>query len=438
MSIQVSVWEKDILPWIVCFSASLFFTYEVMQHHIINAISPMLIRDLQLSGVEFSYLSSTYLLADVTLLLPAAVILDRFSVRRVILFALFLCILGAFGFSISHSMSFACLSHFLTGIGNAFCFLSCVILISRWFPKERQAFMIGLIMTMGMLGGVVAQSPFSLLAERFHWRQALLIDGLAGLLIFVLLFFFVKDAPNGNRLLQNEFEQERAIPFWKGVKHSLFNQQNIYCGIYTGFLNLPLMLISTLWGTLFLVQVHQIALTKASFIVSMVCVGTIVGSPIYGWVSDKIKRRLSPMIFGASTSFVIIMMILFVAHPSDMLLTILFFLLGVATSSQVVGYPLIVESNSKQLTGTSMGIAVFITMGMAVLIQPLSGVILDNSWDGAMVDGIPHYALNDFRKVFAIFPIGFILALAALFKVKEPPKKTSLLRVSEPYEQGSR
>jgi len=210
---NVSSWKRSVLPWVVCFSASLFFAYELLQLHVMNAISPMLMRDLKLSATDFGYLSSTYLIADVIFLLPAGIILDRFSIRKVILTALFFCLVGTAGFAKATSLPFAAGCHFLSGIGNAFCFLSCIMLISRWFPKERQAFVVGLMITIGMLGGVVAQLPFSLLAQTLTWRAALMIDAAIGVILFALIFSFVKDAP-----MKITEKQETKIPFLKGSK----------------------------------------------------------------------------------------------------------------------------------------------------------------------------------------------------------------------------
>lgn len=403
------------MPWIVCFSASLFFAYELLQLHVMNPIAPMLIKELGLSATQFGSLSATYLLADVIFLLPAGIILDRFSIRKVIITALFLCILGTIGLSRADSFGLACVSHFFSGIGNAFCFLSCMMLIARWFPKEKQAFIVGLMITMGMLGGVLAQVPFSLLAQKFSWRQALVIDAGIGVGILALIVLFVKDAPKGKEAEASE----AGLPFWEGVKRSVLNKQNICCGLYTGFMNLPLMIISAVWGTLFLTQVHHIALINAAFIVSMICMGTIVGSPIFGWVSDKLQRRRMPMLFGAVISIAIMIVIMMTPHPSEMTLAVLFFSLGLFTSSQVIGYPTITESNPKELTGTSMGIAALIIMGMAAVIQPLSGKILDATWNRAMLDGSPLYSLGNFMTAFSIFPIGFILALVALSQIRE-------------------
>jgi MFS family permease len=242
---------------------------------------------------------------------------------------------------------------------------------------------------------------------------------LIGVLIFILIFIFVKNAPQGKKSVGSVEE----LPFWKGVKCSVVNKQNICCGLYIGFMNLPLMIISAVWGTLFLTQAHHISLTKASFIVSMICIGTIVGSPIYGWISDKIQRRRLPMTIGGVCSLIVMGIIIVFPNPSEEILTFLFFSLGLFTSSQVIGYPMITENNPKELGGISMGIAALVIMGMAALLQPLSGKLLDYFWDGTMLEGAPLYSMSNFQIAFMIFPIGFVLALFALSKIKESKVK---------------
>lgn len=413
--------KKSLSPWIICFSAALFFAYELMQLHLFNAISPMLLKAFNIGTGKFGTLSSTYLLADVIFLLPAGIILDRFSLRRVILCALCLCVLGTFGFGLSQTYVQACLCHFLSGIGNAFCFLSCMLLVSQWFPKKRQALVIGLVVTIGLFGGIIAQTPFSYLAQAFTWRQALFIDGLIGILIFGIVFAFVKDAKQAST--QSAAEQ---IPFFQGIKLSLANRQNILCGLYTGLMNLPIMIIGAVWASLFLTQVHHTSLSMASFIASMICFGTIVGSPLFGWISDTFQQRTPLMLFGAFTSLIVFSLIFLIPHPSNYQLVTLFFLLGFFSSTQVLGYPTITESNPPHLTGTAMGIAAVIIMGLPMLLQPLTGKLIELNWDGTMLNGVPHYSPMDFVAGFSIFPIGFILAFILGKVIEEPKKQTSL------------
>ena len=411
---------QKLLPYLVCFSASLFFAYELVQFHMMNAISPYLMKDLQMGATSFGQLCATYLLADVIFLLPAGIILDRFSTRKIIISALLLCIIGTFGFSFAHSFKEAALCHFLSGIGNAFCFLSCMMLVARWFPKEKQAFIIGLVITMGMLGAVFAQYPVSLIAEMFSWRSALVADAAIGIGILALVYLFVHDGPK-------PATSEKAVPFWQGIKRSILNIQNILCGIYTCFMNMPLMVLSAVWGSLFLSQVHGIPLANASFISGMIGVGTIIGSPLYGYLSNRTSAKKSWMTLGSLTSIFFMVLIMVLPHPSEMLLTALFFSLGLASSSQVLGYPLITENSPEELTGTSMGIAAVIIMGLPMLIQPISGLLLDLGWQGTMQNGAPLYSHANFIVAFAIFPIGFFLSFLSTYRIKESKSLTSPL-----------
>ncbi len=403
---------QRLLPYLVCFSASLFFAYELVQFHMMNAISSYLMKDLQMQATSFGELCATYLLADVIFLLPAGIILDRFSTRKVILAALLICILGTFGFALSHSFKEAAICHFFSGIGNAFCFLSCMMLIARWFPKNMQALIIGLVITVGMMGAVFAQYPVSLIAEMFSWRHALMVDAFIGVGIFALIYLFVHDGPK-------QSSNSTPIPFWQGVKRSVFNIQNILCGVYTCFMNMPLMVLGAVWGSLFLTQVHGIPLARASFIVGMISMGTIVGSPLAGYLSNKFNAKKPWMLWGSLTSIFFMILIMLLPHPSETLLATLFFLLGLSTSSQILSYPLITENSPSELTGTSMGIAACIIMGFPMLIQPLSGLLLDLGWQGVMLNGTPFYSHMNYIVAFSLFPIGFLLSFLSTYFIKE-------------------
>lgn len=401
--------------WVVCLCASLYFAYELVQLHMLNAISPFLLKDLHLTATDFGKLCSTYLVADVLFLLPVGMILDRFSTRRVILAALFLCIAGTIGFAFANSLLTACVCHFLSGIGNAFCFLSCMMLVSRWFPKEKQAFVISLVITIGLSGGVIAQTPFSLLAETVQWRQALLLDGLVGLLLFGAVYSFVYDRPapvksNVIRL---------PLPFFEGLKRALGYPQNILCGIYTGLMNLPLMIIGAMWGSLYLMQVHGLTLADASFTSSLICLGTIVGSPLAGRLADYWGEKRMLMIVGSLLSIGVMFLIMFMTAPTPAMMKALFFLLGFFSSSQVLGYPLVTESSPPELTGTSMGVAAVIIMGLAAIAQPLSGYLMDMNWNGMIVDQVPVYSAWDYQFCFWMFPLSFLISLFSVIGIQE-------------------
>lgn len=395
--------KKQMKGWIICLIAACFFSYELVQLHMLNAISPMVMKDLELSTTDFSTLCSTYLLADVIFLIPAGIILDRVPVRKVILAALGLCIAGTFGFAMSKTFMQAALSHFLSGIGNAFCFLSCMILASSWF-KNKSSFIMSIMITIGLLGGFLAQVPFTFLAEQFGWKETLVLDGLVGCFIWLLNYFFIEENEKTARV------KTSVKDFLSNLKPAFFNSKIWKCGFYTGFLNLPLMIISAMIGNLYLTKALGFSLMHASLITSMISLGTIIGSPFYGFLSDFLQKKRMLMIGGAACSLISFVLILLAEEPSLFAMMSLFFSLGFFTASQVLGYPMITESAPKELTGTSMGLAALIIMGLAFIIQPLTGFLIDIASSSEKLN---------FTYALMIFPIGFFISLLLSFSLKD-------------------
>lgn len=413
---------KAYTPWLVCFVAAAYFFYEFIQMNMFNAISADLMRSFNITGVNLSKMSSVYFYADVIFLLPAGMILDRFSVKKLILIALGLAAISTILFSTAHALWFAIACHFVAGMGNAFCLLGCVLLASRWFPPKRLALVTGLIVTFAMAGGAVAQTPLQILTSHVGWRVAVLINGFIGMGIWVLNWLFVYDRPlDPARDYSRNFQTHTItqLPFWVSFKLALSNLQTWLCGVYTSFLNLPLMVLGGLWGSLYLQQTHQFSPEKAATISSMLFIGTIIGSPAFGAMSDNMLRRRVPMILGAVTSLVFTLLMIYIPNISFIEALVIFFLVGFFTSAQIISYPLIAESNQRAITGTALGLASFIIMGGAGLAQQVYGHIIDHFWDKTMLNGVPQYSAAAYHSAMLIFPITLVIGLICALCVKE-------------------
>lgn len=405
--------------WLVCFVASLFFFYEFMQVNIFNAIDPFLLKEFQVSATRLGQLSAHYFYANVIFLFPAGIILDRFSTKKIIVLSMGLCVLGTFAFAYSPNIDFADACRFATGIGGAFTLLSNVRLASRWFPPKRMALVIGLIVTVGMIGGMVAQTPMTLVTDYFGWRNALRIDGVLGLVIIVLIFFVVQDYPTGREsFFKAQLKNLHAIGFWKANFSAIKNLQNWLAGLYTSLVNLPIFLIGAMWGGLYLVQTQGFTRTQASYITSMIFVGTIIGSPVFGWLSDRIGRRKLPMIVCAVFAFIVMLIYMYSPHLTLFSAMLLIFLLGFFTAAQIISYPLIAESNTLMLTGAAEGLASVIIMAGG-LTQPLYGFLMGLHWDHTIVDGIPVYSLANYHAAMLVMPIAIALGLILILFAKE-------------------
>lgn len=401
----------DLMAWAVCLSAGLFFLYEFFQLNIFDVINQSLREDFHIDAARLSWMSSAYLWADLLFLLPAGIILDRFSTRTVILISMLVCVAGTVGFAITNSFILACFFHFLTGIGNAFCFISCVVLVSHWFPPRRQAFVIGSVVTMAFAGGMMAHTPFALLNELFGWRRALMIDGILGMVLLIWIYAIVQDRPEDAPKINRGHRSQQS----SGFISALFNAQNWLSGLFASFLNLPIMVLCALWGASYLQVVHHLSDFSASNVISLIFMGSIVGSPFVGWLSDLQGRRKPLMLLGAVATLITVIPLFMDVVLSQTVLSILFFTLGFFTSTQVLAYPLVAESNSAENTGAATGIASLIIMGGAGAAQVLFGWLLSYHAGGSSVK----YSSADFQYAMWIFPITVFIALIAVLLTRE-------------------
>lgn len=406
--------------WVVTLTAALFFFYEFIQLNLFNAINVQLMQDFHLNAAELGQLSSMYFYANAILLFPAGILLDRFSTRYMLFAAVVVSTVGTLLFGAADTFVMAAIGRFLVGVGAAFCFLSCIRLASRWFPPAKMAFVTGLVVTMAMLGGLVAQTPFAALSHWLGWRHAVFIDAGLGVFIALAIWFLIQDRPsNSHGSVKADKAHLQTLGFWRSLHLVLMNPQNWFGGIYTSLMNLPIFLLGALWGIPYLVQVHHVSEMQASFATMMLFVGVIIGSPLFGWFSDYIGRRVLPMVIGAILSLVVMCFLMFMHDLSLPMLITLFFLIGLVTSSQVLSYPTIAELNPIALTSTAVSIDSVTIMLSGVISQPFFGWILELHWDHTMQNGARLYTPHDFMQAMLMMPIAFALALGIAFLIKE-------------------
>ncbi len=402
--------------WLVCMSAALFFFFEFIQMNMFNAVSPGLIQAFKVTGAELGNVSAYYFYSMVTFLFVAGVILDHCSTRKVILSAMSACVIATLLFSFTTELWQAKLCRLVTGVGGSFCFLSNIRLASRWFPPQRLALVIGCIVTFAMLGGMVAQTPLSLLVDYMGWRHALRWDAAAGLLMLLIIAMVVKDYPRN--YVKDHDSHQSNIPLLQMIWLSVKNTQNWLSGLYTSLMNLPIFLLGAMWGGIYLVQIHHLSRTDSSLVTSMLFIGTIMGSPFMGWLSDHLERRRRPMVIAAVVSLIVMLAVMYLPNLSLWPLLGLFFLLGFFTSAQIISYPLIAESNTPALTATAEGLAATLIMAGGFL-QPVFGYFMERHWNHEMQDGLPVYAWSDFQTGMMIMPMAFVLAFFVSLVVRE-------------------
>ncbi len=400
--------------WTITLVGSLFFFYAFFQMTMMTPLHSVLLKYFGATSSDLSLLSAWYFYASIIFLIPAGLLIDRFHVRILMGINLLIAIAGAIIFAFAETLFMAGIGRFLSGIMMAFGLILCLKLASMWLPPNRLAIATSLIVTIGMLGGIAAQAPMAFLINFFSWQGALLVSAILGLVIGIILWFVVRDPKDRSK------ELAENISVWTSLYLIVKQPQNWFCGLYIAFLNLPIAIFGALFGITYLMQVYNISSMAAASITSMLFSGMLLGSLFFGWVSDLLHKRKLPMLVGAMVCLIAMLVLVYVNNFNMTTLHIVFFIIGFSSAAQVLGYPVISESNSPEVTGTALSLAAFIIVGGGYgLGLPLVGWLLDKGWEGKIFDGIHFYSITAYKNAFITIPIGIIVGIFVLFLMKE-------------------
>lgn len=387
---------------IVVFFTSLFFFYGFGLNNCFNALEAPLSLQYHLTPSQIGWVSSLYFWANVVSLMPMGALADRLSPKMVILGALLLSIITVVIIALASNIWVLAIARLFMGVGGGCIFVGCMRIAANWFDLPKLARVAGFIVTMGMFGGFMVQSPFIALINQLGWRHALLVVALIGFIIAILILIFVKDHPKG---LAHQYKTAgSAHSIGMSLLLAIKNKQNWFAGLAGSLNNLPIFLLGALWGVPYLMHVNGLSNTQAGFVTGMLYFGTMLGSPLIGWLSDSMRRRKLPMIMGIVVSIVMIELCTHSVGYSVSVLALLFLLLGVSASAQVLAYPIVAESNPHGIISTATAIISMQMLLGGAISEPLFGILLEK------------YSYN---LAIDILPIAFVISLTVALFIKE-------------------
>jgi MFS family permease len=322
--------------------------------------------------------------------------------------------------ALSHSLAFLVAARLLMGIGGSFSLLGCIRIAANWLDSHHMARATGFSVAMGMFGGFMAQAPMTMLIDHLGWRHALAVVGIMGYVIMCLIFIFVRDMPRYRiQADAGRVESLHQLGIMKSLKLALLSRQNWLCGLYSGLMNLPIYMLGALWGIPYLMQVDGFSDHVAANIAGMLFIGSMIGSPLAGWISDQIDRRRLPMLIGAILALILIEITIHGNFTEDKALFVLFFLLGLITSAQVISYPTVVESNPSTVTSTATSCISMSCLGGGLVIQPLFGYMLTMRGHGELIAGAMHYPSANYIFALNALPVAFLISIGLAWFIKE-------------------
>lgn len=401
---------------IISLISALFFFYAVFLANLMTPLNGSLAKYFGATSAQIGMLSAWFFYGNIIFIIPAGLMMDRYSIKILMAVNMLIAVAGTIFFAFSESFFMIAFGRFLSGIMMAFGLIICIKLASLWIPSNQMAIASSLMITIGMSGGIASQAPMIFLVEKMGWQASLLAAAVLGLVIGTILWFTIKDP----RSAQNKETRVKAMPVGQSLLKAVKQPQNWFCGLFICLLNLPIAILGALFGISYFQHVYNFTAMRSSSIISMLFLGIIAGSPFFGWVSDFMKVRKVSMFFGSVFCLILMLIVLYVQTAGFFALHILLFFVGFTSGAQVLGYPVISESNPSDISGTALSLAALLIGGGGYGIGlPFVGKLLHLSWEGAVVDGVHVYSAAAYQKAFAAIPIGIMLAILMIFFIKE-------------------
>jgi len=402
-------------PWFIFALGAAFYSYE----YFLRIMPGALELDLRhyfnnINADKFGFLNGVYYYAYVPMQLVVGLLMDRYGPKRLLTFACFFCVVGAYLFIAIPSIPLASAGRFLVGFGSAFAFAGVLKLASIWLPENRFALFVGLASALGAIGAVFGHVALEHLFEYVSWYSAIIGTVILGLVLTIVLYHYVEDtnpdAKPGSLSFQAQQKTSTLLEAISHLKSILLSVQFWLAGFVGCLVYLPTTVFAEMWGIPFLQGARGYPTTVATLGVSMIFLGFALGAPFMGYISDKFRTRKWLLFIGSLMATAFMLAIIYVPQLSVVTLYVLLFCLGFSYSNQALVFAIARDISPKQATATAVASTNMLVMLGGIFLQPIVGLLLERFWSGQVAGNLHIYSLADYQKAFLAIPICMVLS----------------------------
>ena len=405
---------QKLKPFIFITIAALFLLLEMGLQVSLSVIAPELVSEFNITAAGIGLIGSFYFYSYTFMQIPCGILLDSISVKKIVGISLALCALGTVLFGFADGIALASLGRMLIGFGSAFAFVAVLYIGAQWFPHKYFALISGLAMVMASLGAIGGESPLAYMVEHIGWRYSLFVLAIIGAVLTILAFILLEDKNQ-----KESFKFSKFIDIFKDIIKILKLKRTWGYIIFAFAIWSPITGFASLWGVPFIQKAYSFSTSKAAFCCSMIWIGVAVGSFMFGWISERIKKRAVVLRIGSLVGLVCSIFVVYFGMNLP-LLYITLFGFGVATGGQALIFAVVRDVTDESLVGSAFGILNMAVVASGFIFQPLIGILLKNLHPMVGNYSISSYSLGDYKTALIAIPIVFAVSfIVSTFFIKE-------------------
>ena len=248
-----------------------------------------LMRDLAIGPEALGALTGAFFFGFSAMQIPCGFLFDRFGPRLTVTGMLLLAVVGATVFTLASGWPILLAGRALMGAGFGVMLIGSMVVISRWFPPDRFSTMASLVLSIGLVGNLLATTPLAWGTELIGWRGVFGIVVIFTALAAIAVWLVVRDAPPDHPFLQRKVESSGEM--LRGMVEVLRNPQLPFI-LTLNFCNYACTFtVQGLWGGPFLREVHGLTIIQSGNVLLAAVLAYQVGMLTFGPLDRMLDTR---------------------------------------------------------------------------------------------------------------------------------------------------
>lgn len=419
--------SKSVLKFNVAFfiwlSAALFYLFQFVLRSSIGSISDKVMQDLNISASMFALLSSSYYISYTISQFPIGYLLDKFGHKKIFRISVLSCLIGAVMLYFSSGLFTFWLSRLIIGFGGSCAFIGCATISHALFTERMKPLFIGSIGGMGKMGGIIAGGPLvSLIGTEIMptWRSMYAYMAIFGGIVAIMIWIFMINKSDIEKCVHNSAKIDKK-PLHNPISafKILIKSKKLWIvALYAGLTYVPMSVFADAWAMIFMKNKFMISSTEASYAVSVIFVGSFIGSSfIIPFLCNFFSKKMI-LIITTFLSFLVFMLLIY-ANISYYFALFLMCMVGVLYGSHAFVW-LYSSDLFPSLSSTASGFVNGINMFFGMAFQPIVGFIMDLCGYSSSIVGQSN--MIAFYFGMSIMPISMLIGGILTFYMQSTKK----------------
>jgi len=260
--------------------------------------------EFRLSHIQLGWVFSAFILGYALFQAPGGRLADRYGAAKVLAavtvwYAIFTSATAWTPANIPFALSLLLAVRFLLGSGEACVFPSSNRIVASWIPQQERGLANGIIFAGVGAGAATAPPVISFIINHYGWHWTFWITAIAGLVVGLLWRLIATEKPDAHPWVTSKESAHIRANAGKAVAAgatrmpwgAILRSKDVravsasyFCFCYVAYLFFS-------WFFTYLAEVRHLDLKASALYGMLPFIGMMTGSPLGGWVSDRLTAR---------------------------------------------------------------------------------------------------------------------------------------------------